>query len=117
MQELNDSRLKIERANHHIEDIQRCITSLEKSDVSTIETNPYMGNEVIKHDVTDVAAARKIALRIGDAVHNLKCALDYAWFEIISVHVPTAVSGFAKFPIYPSGNELEGVLKGRKIDV
>ncbi|MGZ6311456.1 MAG: hypothetical protein ACXWOH_12545 [Bdellovibrionota bacterium] len=112
-----DARLKIERADEHIADIKGCIAALIDSDVSSVEFNSHMGNEVIKHDVTDVGAARKIALRIGDAVHNLKCALDYLWLETIETRIPTAVGDFAKFPVYRSRNQLEGVLKGREIHI
>jgi hypothetical protein len=53
----------------------------------------------------------------GDAVHNLKCALDHAWHRTIGSLAPSAVTKFAKFPVYPSRNALEDALKGRKIDV
>jgi hypothetical protein len=53
---------------------------------------------------------------VGDAIHNLHCALDIAWVESLRAH------GFgtahAKFPVYPekSRTELENTLtKTRKI--
>lgn len=55
------------------------------------------------------------ALWIGDAVHNLKCALDYAWMETIERVAPVAISRFAKFPVYPTQEALEGALRGAKI--
>jgi len=53
---------------------------------------------------------------IGDAIHNHMCALDYAWLETLKRFVPSAVSKHTKFPVYPSGGELEAALKGLKID-
>ena|SRR5450432_1982783 len=111
------SRLKIERANKHIADLDARIGSLPDSNVATIEINPDGGNEVIKHAFGGDALIEDIALMAGDAVHNLKCALDYAWLETIRQLVPSAVSKFAKFPIYPSLNALEAALRDRKIDI
>jgi hypothetical protein len=113
---LSESLQKIERANKHIADIEARIRALPDSYVATIETNPKAGNEVIKHDLRDANTATNLALMIGDAIHNLKCALDYAWLGTIKRFVPSAVSKFTKFPVYPTGGELENALKGLKID-
>jgi hypothetical protein len=111
------SRLKIERANKHITDLDQRIGSLPDSDVATVEINPEGGNEVIKHDFGDDTVIADIALMAGDAVHNLKCALDYSWLETVKRVVPSAISKFAKFPIYPTRNELEAALRGKEIHV
>ncbi|HWZ44300.1 MAG TPA: hypothetical protein VNW97_12550 [Candidatus Saccharimonadales bacterium] len=114
---LSDSRLKIERANKHIADIRARIHALPDFYTATIEINPQTGNEVIKHDLSDRTVITDVALMIGDAVHNLKCALDYAWAQTINRLVPTAVSKFSKFPVRSSKDELESALKGREIDI
>src|SRR5690349_7827381 len=111
-----DARLKIQRANKHITDLCSRIASLPNSDVATVEINPDGGNEVIKHDISDTDALIDIALLAGDAVHNLKCALDYAWHETITKLVPSAVSKFSKFPIYGTRDALEAALREKKID-
>src|ERR1700687_4611364 len=96
--QLKDSRLKIKRADEHIADLDARIGALPNSDIATVEINPEGGNEVIKHDIADSVAVDDIAVIAGDAVHNLKCALDYAWLETTSRLVPSAVSKFATFP-------------------
>jgi len=96
--QLKNSRLKIQGADKHIADLDARIGGLPNSDIATVEINPDRGNEVIKHDIADRAAVDDIAVIAGDAVHNLKCALDYAWLGTIAKLVPSAVSKFAKIP-------------------
>ena len=113
---LIDSRLKIDRARKHIDDINNRIAGLPDAYVATVEINPAGGNKVIKHDFSDRNAAADIALMVGDAIHNLKCALDYAWVQTIERVAPSLVSNFAKFPVYPSLDELKSTLMGRKVN-
>ena len=74
------------------------------------------GNEVIKYDLSDRASIRVIALIAGDAFHNLKCALDYAWVETITRLAPIALLNFAKFPVYSTKDLLEAPLRGHGIE-
>jgi hypothetical protein len=111
-----DAYLKIERANHHIALLNTRLELLEQSDVATVEIDPKFGNEVIKHDIVDRKGKNALALIAGDAFHNLKCALDYAWIEIITKLAPSALGKFAKFPVYPTCVELEAALRGNGID-
>jgi hypothetical protein len=108
------ARLKIERANKHIADVEARLSALAQSYVVRIKRNPALGNEVIEHDLTDRNAGVELALLIGDAIHNLHCALDYGCVERVA---PEQVDKFAKFPVYSTLKALEGALKGRKIDV
>jgi len=73
----HSARLKIDRAKHHIADVESVITALPNSYTATVEINPKGGNEVLKHDLRDRdKIINDIALTLGDAVHNLHCALD-----------------------------------------
>jgi hypothetical protein len=112
------SCLKIERANKHIADVNKLISALPKSHVSTVELNPNPpGNEAIKHDIRNRdKIVDNLALIIGDAVHNLKCALDYAWIGALERFVPDALGNFAKFPVFSTRYKLENALVGRKIN-
>jgi len=116
MATFQDARLKIDRAEHHIARLNTEIELLEQSDVATVEINPEFGNEVIKHDIVDRESKDSLALIAGDAFHNLKCALDYAWIETITRLAPGALGKFAKFPVYPTCNALEAALRGNGID-
>ncbi|MGP8157243.1 MAG: hypothetical protein ACLQMT_10325 [Candidatus Acidiferrales bacterium] len=120
MAKFEGARRKLERANQHIRDLENRIGLLEKSHVATVEINPNGGNEVIKHDLSDGEKARTdIAVLVGDAVHNMRCALDHAWWAVRDM-LPSESVGDPmrdKFPVTQIVNELEGLLRKRKIDV
>jgi len=112
----SDARAKIKRADEHIANLETRLTDLPKSYISSIEIDPTARYKAIKHDMTDTELRVDIALLIGDAAHNLNCALDYSWIETITKLVPSAVGKHAKFPVYPTHDALEGTLCGRIVD-
>lgn len=112
---LGDSRLKINRANEHIAQIKKCLVALQDSETSSIEIDSASGCERLKHDFTDRTAFTDMALMLGDAIHNLKCALDYTWFETLGRLAPAVVGKFSKFPVYRHANQLKDALEGREI--
>jgi hypothetical protein len=115
--QFHSSRLKVDRANKHIEDIDRSVRNLSDPDahVVTTDVDPHTGQKFIHYDIPQDIPTN-LALMIGDAVHNLRTALDYAWLQTLERVVPSAVSDFAQFPIYSSLKDLETALKTRKID-
>lgn len=116
MPTFQDAHLKLKRAKHHIFLLVDRIKLLGESDVAVVQISPERGNEVIKHDITDKGGLADIALIAGDAFHNLKCALDYAWIESIKKLAPAAVSKFSKFPVYPTRDGLAAALRGKGIE-
>jgi len=114
---LRNSRLKIDRANKHIADIRARLVNLQDSETSIVEIDPATGGERLRHDFSDSKALTDIALMVGDAVHNLKCALDYTWFQTIERLAPAAVGKFSKFPVYQYANQLKEAMEGRKIHI
>lgn len=117
--ELWSARLKIERANKHILDLQERINILADSHTVAIETDANTGKKFIKHDLSDGTARTDIALLVGDAIHNLNCALDHAWWKIRE-RLPSESLGSDrkdKFPVFSSPDELKGHLVKRKIDI
>lgn len=114
------ARNKVAWANHHIKDIEARIECLKKALVVTSHVNPETGGEFIKGDFADTtqgAFVDELALRLGDAIHNLKCALDHAWFQTVNRLIPTGDWKQAKFPVYPTPDGLKTFLEGKKIDV
>ena len=113
----SDARAKIERADKHIGELEEWLADLPNSYISRIDVDPNGLYQVLVHDIVDREKVfTKAALLIGDAVHNLKCALDYAWMQTIERVAPNAVGKFAKFPVYPTDEALEAALRGAKID-
>ncbi len=116
--QFSHARAKIKRADKHIGELEKLIADLPNSYVSRVEVDTELSNETLIHDVVDKDQLLiDIALMIGDAVHNLKCALDYAWIKTIERAAPTAISNFAKFPVYPTREDLEAALRGREIHI
>jgi hypothetical protein len=58
-----------------------------------------------------------MAVIIGDAIHNLRTAIDYAYVGAIQKHVPCTLDSYTKFPTGETREDVENRLKGRKIDV
>ena len=114
----SDARAKIERANGHIGELEKRLADLPSSYVSRVEADPKFSCQSLVHDIVDREQFfTDAALMIGDAVHNLKCALDYAWIKTLERAAPSALSDFAKFPVYPTRKDLEGALRGREIHI
>lgn len=112
------ARLKIDRAKKHIEELQVITSALPNAYTATVEIDPHGGHEVLKHDLRDRdKLIGEIALVIGDAVHNLHCALDHAWLATLDKLLPSAVGKHTKFPIYLTQNDLKAALHGIKVDV
>lgn len=113
----SDARAKVERANVHIAELEEWLATLPNSYISRVDIDPKGLYQVLVHDIVDREGVfTKAALLIGDAVHNLKCALDYAWMQTIEIVAPASVSKFAKFPVYSTREDLENALRGAKID-
>jgi hypothetical protein len=110
-----ESRLKIQRANEHIADIKRHVGRIADAYVLRINVDANTGKKSIQYGIDNSPVHEKLALIIGDAAHNLKCALDFAWLETIKTHVPGAVNSFTRFPVRDSRDELETTLTGREI--
>jgi hypothetical protein len=113
---LTDSRLKIDRANKHIADIKARIALLHETDSARVKVDPETGCEVLIHDFSDLTAFDDIALMLGDAVHNLNCALDYTWLQTIDKLMPVLIDDRAKFPVRKNIKELEGWMIKAGID-
>jgi len=99
--------------------MEDCICRLENSYSTVLEPHPKFGYQAIKYDVEEFieVATKNIALLLGDALHNLKSALDYAWIATLELHAPSAIGDKTQFPAYASRNILESALRNIKIDV
>lgn len=109
-------RVKVERAKEHIRDLEAEISAF-------LETNPYetfpdedreTGDFLVRLRVHAEPPLRWGAVA-GDALHNLRSALDILWR-----HVMGAVDSDRKtaFPVYPSAEKFEAersrVVKSRR---
>jgi len=78
VREFPSAQLKIDRANHHIGDVEARINVFLKTNPCTLRAkhNPQTAHtEYLVEEVAEVDSI--ISLVIGDAVHNLRSALDH----------------------------------------
>jgi hypothetical protein len=110
--------LKIERANKHIAELRNAIVALEEKYTSRIHVDPRTGVQNLIHTVPDLdVTLQNLSLIVGDAVHNLRAALDFAWFDTIErIGVPKSSRDKRNFPIRKTQRELEDALRGIDID-
>jgi hypothetical protein len=82
------ARLKIKRANKHIADLDVAILRLKDNYTSTVEINTQTGHQDLVHTCPEFAQAiEEMSLIAGDAIHNLRTALDFAWVSTLrNVH-------------------------------
>jgi hypothetical protein len=112
------ARLKIERADKHIADLERLVSSLKDSYVSTIERHESIRCQVISYSPPDIPKLSSVmALVIGDVLHNLRVAIEYSYLGAIERHVPSVLDSYTKFPTGETRKNVEDALKNRKIDV
>jgi hypothetical protein len=111
------ARLKIERANQHILDLGSIVFALPDAYVSTIEPN-VAGGQTVKYAPPDIAVLGvKMALIIGDALHNLRTAIEYAYLGAVERHAPSELDSWTTLPIGNTRKDVEDRLRARKIDV
>src|ERR1700686_4499085 len=114
----HSARLKIDRANHHIAELKTLISLLPSAYTATVEINPDGGNEVVKHDLRNRdKLISDAALMVGDAIHNLHCALDHAWMVTLKCLSPDSITKQTKFPIFLLKDKVEAALRGIKVDI
>jgi hypothetical protein len=106
------AKLKIERANEHINDLYLQSREFSKTDPYSIlvESNPETGDSVLKISMDQIAPDRML-LTVGDAIHNLRSALDFAMSDIEFDTTGTR-DPHTHFPIRPTRNDLVAAING-----
>lgn len=111
-----DARLKVTRAKKHIADFTAAVIALEDTCTATVEHNAG-GGQSLKHEIPDAdRALDEMSLIAGDAIHNLRSALDFAWYSTIGRCLPDKLSGKTKFSVMETKQDLEGTLHGIEVD-
>ena len=106
------SRLKVERAKQHISDLHARVLEFQASDFYTlsIENDAETGDDFIHFRETKTLPA-DIALVVGDALHNLKGALDIMINAIVFTKLGR-YDDFTRFPFRKTRDELVTAIKG-----
>jgi hypothetical protein len=112
----HNARLKIKRADKHIYDAQAAVIALKRAYASFVEVDAQTGGRSIKYECPGFDERKtEIALIVGDAIHNLRTALDYAWMATID-RLSLPPTKYTKFPFVDDAKTLENALKERGIE-
>ncbi len=106
------ARLKVERAGKHINDLNIQIREFQKSNPYEIqvEYDPRTGNDFLKFVPTKGVPGIFMCIA-GDALHNLRSALDFAISDIEFATTGKRTSN-TNFPVRPTRNELVSAING-----
>jgi hypothetical protein len=106
------ARLKIERTNQHINDLHLQWREFSKTSPYSVLVNedPETGDGILQISM-DQPAPEGILLIVGDALHNLRSALDYAMSDI-EFDTTGARDPHTAFPIRRTRNELVNSVNG-----
>lgn len=110
-------RLKLQRAKHHIEDfIAQAEKFYRESKVKFfIQDDPNTGLRALCVDV-DTSVPEHFPLIIGDAVHNLRSALDHLTWDIVAPLKPSRPND-VQFPFCRKRDSFEAALDHRQISL
>lgn len=104
--------LKLERAKHHIDEFgERLFASSDRYGPS-LHMDSKTGEQFLYYSLQDYMLRGELALITGEAIHNLRSALDIAWHYIVKETGKNSVGNFTMFPIKPDQPKqwLEGAL-------
>lgn len=105
----HSSRLKVEWAEKHILELYLMFRNFSETDFYTIsvEENPEKRTQSLRVDMNLAALNFETsALIIGDALHNLRSALDHLYYEVV-LTCGGKPSNWTRFPISDSREGLE----------
>ncbi len=112
----DDARLKIARADKHIAELNAAIAALKDNYTASVEQSEA-GHQSLIHACPELQdALRNLTLIIGDAIHNLRAALEFAWIATLEKqHIPYDPK-HVSFPIRDTLQDVEGALNGIKLN-
>jgi hypothetical protein len=110
-------RLKIERAKKHIRDLDTAIQAFVLNKPYRLEVKPHPIAE-IQHTTLYVAEIKpvpqEISLIVGDAIHNLRSALDHLAWQLVEAGGGTPDRN-TYFPICDSAQQYASAMGNREI--
>jgi len=98
-----NAHLKIDRANKHIADIEERLGASSDRYGPSLHMDIKTGEQFLYYSPTDRTLRSDIALMVGDAIHNLRSALDIVWGGTVHALGNRDASKYRKFPIDPKG--------------
>jgi hypothetical protein len=107
------SRRKVERAVEHIHDLNKFLNTFAESDFYSASVKEHRGHNCIFLDIDKSGFdMTHCALIIGDALHNLKSALDILYYQTFEAAAPGKADHRTRFPIRDEREELITAIDG-----
>lgn len=102
---------KIERARELISEIN-LLQAESPAYTYCLETDTQKGQRATfaKKNQIDLD---KLVIRCGDVFHNLRSALDQAYFESVTPHIPESSFGAIQFPFSKAESKLDSTIQSR----
>jgi hypothetical protein len=112
------SRLKVKRAYKHIEELETWLRDLVQSNINTVmsykDQNPGSESHTINIQ-RPVGFSEEVAPIVGDAVHNLRTALDHVAAAIIGAGIASGTIKSCEIEptkiYFPLHNRREALIK------
>jgi hypothetical protein len=106
------SRRKVERAAEHIRDLNELLNTFIKSDFYAVTVKEYKGRNVICLDIDKTGLDKiRAAIIVGDALHNLRSALDILYYQAFNGTTAKA-DKWTRFPIFEERDKLISGING-----
>ena len=108
------AKLKVQRAKHHIVDLKIASNAFVESHPHTLSigSDPNTGEMTVEVRFREQIPSR-LSLILGDAIHNLRTALDHATWELIGIDGGTQDRWLA-FPFGNNQRDYETTCNGIK---
>ena len=112
MPQFHASRLKIERAYKHVRELEEWIDSFAHSEfyAVSVKKDPKCGRNSLVFTIKHSPSA-DAAIILGDALHNLKSALDILWNEVFTLITNRQPDDYTRFPFRKTAKELESAIR------
>lgn len=96
------ARLKVQRAQRHIDEVNSILAAFLKTDFCKlhIEVDAKTGDSLLKFELI-AKLPPEIALAVGDALHNLRTAMDHIAFDVLG-----ATEEWISFPMGKKRDDL-----------
>jgi hypothetical protein len=108
------SRLKVSRAEHHLDELQgRIAAYLSKNPFRAVIEDDGAGRQRLTFRVSK-PVPKELSAIIGDAIHNLRAALDLLACEIVRLNGQS--DDDVHFPFCDAPERLEKTIKKRHLD-
>jgi hypothetical protein len=108
-----NARLKLDRAKHHIRDLQLVFASFIRDNPDPIRIEHDAAAGMVTARIIDPDFPASLPLIIGDAIHNLRTALDHAMWELIRLDGGTQ-DRWTAFPAHRRRVDYEAACNGIK---